>query len=43
LQDQEYRAAQRVAQSAVAAERFQIDKLAADWSAALQDIFATVR
>jgi glycosyltransferase involved in cell wall biosynthesis len=43
LQDQDYRSAQRVAQSAVAAERFQIDKLAADWSATLQDIFAPVR
>jgi glycosyltransferase involved in cell wall biosynthesis len=43
LQDQNYRSAQKLAQSAVAAERFQIDKLAARWSATLRDIFVPVR
>lgn len=43
MQDQGYRSAQRLAQSAVAAERFQIDKLAADWSTTLRDIFAPER
>jgi glycosyltransferase involved in cell wall biosynthesis len=43
LRDRHYRSEQKLAQAAVASDRFDIDKLAASWSAVLRDIFGPNR